>query len=104
MGAERTSQAVLELLLREIIPNRRQPRTQPSADGLEELAASIREHGLIQPVIVRSIPLTLYEETGRSYELIAGERRWRASALAGKSTISAIVVGDQPDDRAMLEL
>ena len=104
MGKERSSQKVEELLLREIMPNHRQPRTRPSAEGLEELAASIREHGVIQPVIVREIQLTLYEETGRRYELIAGERRWRASAKAGKESIPAIVFGSKPDDRAMLEL
>lgn len=104
MGKERTSQKVEELLLREIMPNHRQPRTRPSAEGLEDLAASIREHGVIQPVIVRKIALTLYEDAGRTYELIAGERRWRASAKAGKDSIPAIVVGSDPDDRAMLEL
>ncbi len=104
MGKERASQKVEELLLSEIMPNQRQPRTRPSEEGLEELAASIREHGVIQPVIVREIGLTLYDGTGRRYELIAGERRWRASAKAGKDSIPAIVFGSKPDDHAMLEL
>lgn len=104
LGAERRRQEVRELELREIMPNRMQPRTRPSAEGLDELAASIREHGVISPVLVRAIPLTAYEGTGCRYELVAGERRWRASRLAGRMTIPALLVEDTPDDRAMLEL
>jgi ParB family chromosome partitioning protein len=104
LGAERRRQEVRELELREIMPNHLQPRTRPSAEGLDDLAASIREHGVISPVLVRSIPLTAYEGAGCRYELVAGERRWRASRLAGRATIPALLVEDEPDDRAMLEL
>jgi ParB family chromosome partitioning protein len=104
LGSEQRRQEVRDLDLREIMPNRLQPRTRPSAEGLDELAASIREHGVISPVLVRAIPLTPYEGTGCRYELVAGERRWRASRLAGRTAIPALLVEDEPDDRAMLEL
>ncbi len=77
-------------------PNVRQPRKTISQDSLEELAASIRSQGIIQPLIVR--------ETGTpgSYEIIAGERRWRAARIAGLAEVPAIVI--EADDRKMTEL
>jgi ParB family chromosome partitioning protein len=104
LGKERKRREVEETPLREILPNRLQPRTQSSAEGLQELAESIRQHGVLEPIIVRQIPLMEYEGAGRHYEIVAGERRWRASALAGRDTIPAIVVTDAADDRTMLEL
>ncbi|MBC8162410.1 MAG: ParB/RepB/Spo0J family partition protein [Roseiflexaceae bacterium] len=104
MGEERTRQEVVELRISEIMPNRKQPRTNFDADSLAELAASIREHGVIQPIIVRAVPLTAYEGKGRRYELVAGERRWRASDKAGMTTIPALVRADDTDDVAMVEL
>lgn len=70
-----------------------QPRRDMSAEGLEELAASIRAQGVMQPVVVRPIG-------PQSFELIAGERRWRASQMAGLDTIPA-VVRDVPDEDAI---
>jgi ParB family chromosome partitioning protein len=68
-----------------------QPRRDFNEESLQELAASIKTQGLIQPIIVRKIP-------GNHYEIIAGERRWRATQLAGLQTIPAIVrnLDDQP--------
>ncbi len=68
----------------EIQPGKYQPRRHWDEEALEELAASIRAQGLIQPVVVREIGK-------RRYELIAGERRWRASQMAGLDTIPALV-------------
>ena len=69
-----------------ISPNPHQPRTQFSPDALEELAASIRAHGIIQPLIVTA------DGSGRDvYWLVAGERRWRAARLAGMVTVPVIV-------------
>ncbi len=68
-----------------------QPRRQIRPEALEELAASIRAQGVVQPVVVRSI--------GEDYELVAGERRWRAAQLAGLTEIPA-VVRDLPDQAA----
>ena len=75
--------AVLELALDAITPNPHQPRRSFNQAALEELAASLKSTGMIQPIIVRSMG------EGR-YELVAGERRWRAAQLAGLPTISAI--------------
>lgn len=77
-------EAVVELKLMEVEPNKQQPRTDFDADKLSDLANSITEHGVIQPIIVHRL------ETG-FYQIIAGERRWRASKLAGKKTIPAII-------------
>ena len=80
-----------------IRPNASQPRTVFDEDDLSELEHSIREFGVLQPIVVR--PATTGED-GTQYELIMGERRWRASQRAGLETIPAIVK-DTPDD-AML--
>lgn len=84
-----------ELPLSEIRPNPFQPRRVFDPVGLEELRDSIRNHGLLQPVVVR--------QAENGYQLISGERRWRASRLAGLATISAIVRKEVSDDD-MLEL
>ena len=78
-----------------IAPNPRQPRQAFDEESLVALADSLRERGVLQPVLVRPQP-------GGTYELIAGERRWRAAKLAGMETVPAIV---QPhEDRESLEL
>ena len=74
---------ITQLYLDDIIPNRFQPREIFDEKALKELAASIKEHGVIQPIIVRNI--------GGKYESIAGERRYKASALAGLTKIPAII-------------
>ena len=71
------------LYLDDIIPNRFQPRENFDERALKELAVSIKEHGVIQPIIVRQI--------GEKYEIIAGERRYKASAMVGLSKIPAII-------------
>jgi ParB family chromosome partitioning protein len=78
-----------------IDPNPQQPRLAYDQATLDELAASIREHGVLQPILVRP------SDDGR-YELIAGERRWRASKLAGMPTIPALV--EEIDDDTALEI
>lgn len=75
--------AILEIEVGRIRPNPHQPRKEFDAEGLEELAASIREHGVVQPIVVRP--------DGEGYELVAGERRWRAAKLAGLERIPALV-------------
>lgn len=73
-----------ELEINEIEPDREQPRSSFDDDTLAELADSISQHGVLQPILVRPLP-------GGGYRIVAGERRWRASRLAGKTTIPAIV-------------
>src|SRR6185437_10224467 len=72
-----------EIPLDQIDPNPFQTRSQVSEEQLAELAASITANGVVQPVLVR-------HQHGGRFQLIAGERRWRASRLAGKATIPAI--------------
>lgn len=83
-----------------IQPNPHQPRFSMDDAGLAELAASIREHGLIQPLIVTR--LTSPSSKGDRFQLIAGERRWRAARRAGMSQVAVIVKEAVP--REMLEL
>jgi ParB family chromosome partitioning protein len=78
-----------------ITPNPEQPRLAMEQTGLDELAASIREHGVLQPILVRPL------ENGE-FQLIAGERRWRASKAAGLATIPALV--EEIDDDTALEI
>ncbi|MQC25126.1 MAG: ParB/RepB/Spo0J family partition protein [Chloroflexi bacterium] len=92
-----TDDSIAEVPLASIKPNPRQPRTHFDAAELEELAASIREHGVLQPVVLtRALD-------GEGYYLIAGQRRWQAAKLAGRTKIAA-VVRTAPDDRGLLEL
>jgi ParB family transcriptional regulator, chromosome partitioning protein len=84
-----------ELPIELIAPNPNQPRRILEEEPLVALAESLRERGVLQPVLVRPIP-------GGSYELIAGERRWRAARLAGLDSVPAMVRPD--DDAASLEL
>ena len=88
--------AAFEIDIDAIAPNPYQPRIEMDQEALESLAASIRVHGVIQPLVVTHGP-----ERGR-YVLIAGERRWRAARLAGLGAVPAVVKEAAP--RAMLEL
>jgi ParB family chromosome partitioning protein len=84
-----------ELPVELIAPNPQQPRRSFDEDALVALAESLKDRGILQPVLVRPLP-------GGTYELIAGERRWRAAQLAGLETVPAMV---RPhDDAASLEL
>jgi ParB family chromosome partitioning protein len=83
-----------EIPIAQVSPNPHQPRQTITEESLVELAASIREHGVIQPLIVT--------QAGDEYQLIAGERRWRAAQLAGLTTVPAIIKETTPQQ--MLEL
>jgi ParB/RepB/Spo0J family partition protein len=89
-----THAQIREVPVGKILPNPAQPRHSYEEDSLTELADSIREHGVLQPILVRPV--------GSQYELIAGERRWRASRLAQRDTIPAIVA--EFDDQTALEV
>lgn len=89
------SGALMQLRLSQVEPNKDQPRDLFDQESLAELADSIREHGVLQPIIVRSVP-------GGMYQIIAGERRWRASRLAGLQELPAMVV--DADDTKVMEL
>ena len=91
----RAASRISEIKLDLIDPNPFQPRTNFDAGGLEELASSIRQLGIVQPITVRSVP-------GGRYQLISGERRLRAAGLAGLSEIASYI--READSEAMLEM
>ena len=80
--------------INDIRPNPQQPRRRFDSESLQELAASIAAYGILQPLTVR--------QQGAVYELVAGERRWRAARLAGLTQVPAIVI--EADDRKAMEL
>ncbi|MBO0613196.1 ParB/RepB/Spo0J family partition protein [Thiothrix fructosivorans] len=83
-GEQSDDTVLKQLPVERIRPGQYQPRTRMNPDALQELADSIKAQGLVQPIVVRKLG-------GGEYELIAGERRWRASQLAGLHTIPAVV-------------
>ena len=86
---------VTEVMLSEIEPNRDQPRKDFDEKALNELAESIKKHGLLQPILVRSKP-------AGGYEIIAGERRWRASRIAELRTVPVVI--REMDEREVAEV
>lgn len=92
---EKNSDRVWQIPISEIVPNAHQPRTEFDHQGLEDLVASIKKHGILQPLVVT-------EKTDGGYELIAGERRLRASQIAGFATVPALV--RSATQQEMLEL
>jgi ParB family chromosome partitioning protein len=75
-----------------LVANRQQPRSYFDERALEDLTASIRLHGIVQPIVVRTV--------GERFEIIAGERRWRAAKRAGLATVP-VVIKEVPDDRLL---
>lgn len=94
-SAPAQEEQITTLPLQKVEPNKNQPRRSFDEVELEALAASIREHGILQPLAVRPM------EDG-FYQIIAGERRWRAARLAGLSQVPVVVV--EADDKTVMEL
>ena len=90
----RMRKEVFILSIDDILPNRFQPRIKFDEKAILELAESIKKHGVIQPIIVRKI--------SDKYEIIAGERRYKASVIAGRKTIPAIIT--DVDDKESAEI
>ena len=84
------------LRLSQLVPNKDQPRREFDEDSLQELAESIKQHGLIQPILVM--------KKGRYYEIIAGERRWRAAKLAGLKTVPVVIREYSPREQMEIAL
>lgn len=89
--------ATSTLPLDEIVPNREQPRKQFDDEALADLADSIAQHGVLQPLLVRPMP-------DGSYQLVAGERRWRASRMAGLTEVPVVVRDMDEQEAAELAL
>lgn len=94
---ENAGVAIIEIPLSKIVPNKNQPRHNFNEESLSDLSDSIREFGIIQPIVVRSI------DKEDNYEIISGERRFRASVLLGLNTIPCII-NPEIDDLASLEM
>jgi len=92
-GETADGERLLTLPVESLVPGKYQPRTRMNAEALAELADSIKSQGLMQPILARPIP-------GGRYEIIAGERRWRASQLAGLTRVP-VLVRDVPDEVAL---
>ena len=89
--------SAVTLPLDEIIPNREQPRKQFDDQALADLSASIAQHGVLQPLLVRPMP-------DGSYQLVAGERRWRASRMAGLTEVPVVIRDMDEQESAELAL
>ena len=87
---------VLQVHIEDIIPNRFQPRLAFDEQGLKELSDSIREHGIIQPLVLRKL--------GDKYEIIAGERRYKAAQIAGLTTVPAVIANIDDNKSAEVAL
>ncbi len=92
-----SASSAVKLKLNEIEPNKNQPRKNFDDEALSELAASIEKHGVIQPLLVRPLP-------GGTYQLVAGERRWRASRMAGLTEVPVVIRELNDADAAALAL
>ncbi len=93
--SEPSPDGAVRLPLQKVEPNPLQPRKTFEPEALDELAASIREHGVIQPLTVRKMPSGFYQ-------IIAGERRWRAARLAGLDEVPVVII--EADDKKAMEL
>lgn len=94
---ENSAQSAVKLKLMDIEPNREQPRKTFEDDALRELSESIAQHGVLQPLLVRPL-------SGGGYQLIAGERRWRASRMAGLTEVPVVVREMTDEEAAVLAL
>lgn len=94
METDQEQEKSLDIKIKDIHPNRHQPRKEFDQEKLSELAMSIEEHGLIQPIIV--------SPTEKGYQIVAGERRWRAASMIGLEKIPAIV--NEYTDQELMEI
>ena len=95
-GEDDHTQDILQVRLSQVVPNQSQPRKIFEEEGLEKLADSIRQYGILQPLLVK--------KKGRYYEIIAGERRWRAARIAGLKEVPVILKTFNPQDAAAIAL
>ena len=94
---ERQPQGILQVPLEDLVPGQYQPRNKMHKDTLEELSKSIKAQGVLQPILAR-------KKASKGYEIVVGERRWRAAQLAGLKTIPTIVKELNNDEVAKIAL
>lgn len=92
-----SEKSVLTLSVNEVEPNREQPRKEFDEDALSELSKSIEQNGVIQPILVRPV-------TGGTYQIVAGERRWRAARMAGLTEVPVIIREMSDEEAAVFAL
>ncbi len=97
-------ESIFNIEVDKIRPNSEQPRRDLSRGGLTELADSIREHGILQPLIVSKIEKATERGRQVEYELIAGERRWRAAKLAGLPSVPVIIKDSRANEKLQIAL
>ena len=95
--SERQPQGILQVPLEDLVPGQYQPRNKMHKDTLEELSKSIKAQGVLQPILAR-------KKASKGYEIVVGERRWRAAQLAGLKTIPTIVKELNNDEAAKIAL
>src|SRR3989344_9205039 len=95
---------VFYIEVNKIRPNVNQPRHDLDQEGLKELASSIKKYGILQPLLVSKLELETERGLDVAYEIIAGERRWRAAKLAGLPNVPAIIKDNFDEDRLKLEV
>lgn len=100
----RRGESIFWVEVDKVEPNPYQPRQEFSEEALRGLAGSIREHGVLQPILLSKREIDTPTGLEVRYQLIAGERRWRAAKLAGLSQVPAVIRRGVPDDRLKLEL
>lgn len=96
-GVVKKTERISQILLEELVPGRYQPRKKMHKDTLEELAESIKQQGVLQPIVVRKL-------ASGAFEIVVGERRWRAAQLAGLKTIPSVVKDLNNDQVAKISL
>ena len=94
---EKQPQGILQVPLEDLVPGQYQPRNKMHKDTLEELSKSIKSQGVLQPILAR-------KKASKGYEIVVGERRWRAAQLAGLKTIPTIVKELNNDEAAKIAL
>lgn len=102
--ARRSNESIFWIDIGKIEPNPYQPRREFSEGALQSLADSIRTHGVLQPIVVSKVEMETPRGLDVRYQLIAGERRWRASKIAGLREVPAVVKRGQTEERQKLEL
>lgn len=97
-------ESIFNVEIDKIVPNPHQPRQELSKDGLKELADSIREHGILQPLVVTKLERSTERGRDVEYELVAGERRWRAAKMVGLPAVPVIIRDSSAHEKLELAL
>ncbi|MFH1460921.1 MAG: ParB/RepB/Spo0J family partition protein [Patescibacteria group bacterium] len=104
LKTKKEKESIFNVETDKIVPNPNQPRKELSEESLKELASSIREHGILQPLLVTKIEKATERGQQVGYELVAGERRWRAAQMVGLPHVPVIIRDSAADEKLELAL